>query len=138
MGVPTYRVPPCDEGHTLHWIGRGETPPVGPRSRAETGVAWYGSEVVCGCVVWSAQRWEVSYGFMRGTRRSRSSALYILIAGHRGEIVAASNSANQGLHSRQFLIAQGYKIGPVIMYQDNLSSRQCLLEVGLVRSAQVI
>jgi hypothetical protein len=38
-----------------------------------------------------------------------------------GELVAASNSANQGLHSRQFLIAQGYKMGPVIMYQDNLS-----------------
>jgi hypothetical protein len=38
-----------------------------------------------------------------------------------GELVAASNSANQGLHSRQFLIAQGYKMGPVILYQDNLS-----------------
>jgi hypothetical protein len=53
-----------------------------------------------------------------------------------GELVAASNSANQGLHSRQFLIAQGYKMGPVIMYQDNLSQDvwRCLLEVGLVRS----
>jgi hypothetical protein len=38
-----------------------------------------------------------------------------------GELVAASNSANQGLHARQFLIGQGYKMGPVVMYQDNLS-----------------
>ena len=38
-----------------------------------------------------------------------------------GELVAASNSANQGLHSRQFLISQGYKMGPVILYQDNPS-----------------
>jgi hypothetical protein len=38
-----------------------------------------------------------------------------------GELIAASNLANQGLHSRQFLIAQGYKMGPVILYQDNLS-----------------
>jgi hypothetical protein len=43
-----------------------------------------------------------------------------------GELVAASNSANQGLHSRQFLIAQGYKMGPVIMYQDNLSCMRML------------
>jgi hypothetical protein len=62
MGVPTYRVPPCDEGYTLYLTGRGETPPVGPlypvdpgpRSRAETGGAWYGREVVCGCILWCA------------------------------------------------------------------------------------
>jgi hypothetical protein len=39
-----------------------------------------------------------------------------------GELVAVvSNAANQGLSSRQFLIAQGYKMEPVILYQDNLS-----------------
>jgi hypothetical protein len=38
-----------------------------------------------------------------------------------GELVAVSNAANQGLNSRQFLIAQGYKMKPVILYQDNLS-----------------
>jgi hypothetical protein len=39
-----------------------------------------------------------------------------------GELVAVSNAANQGLNSRQFLIAQGHKMGPVIMYQDNLGN----------------
>jgi hypothetical protein len=43
-----------------------------------------------------------------------------------GELVAASNSANQCLHSRQSLMAQGYTMGPVIMYQDNLSSMAML------------
>jgi hypothetical protein len=99
----------------------------GPRSRAETRGAWHGSEVVCGCVLWSAQRWEVSYGFMRGNRGSRSSELYIFKARHRGQEQHRRRASGDielsepGLHSRQFLIAQGYNMGPVIMYQDNLS-----------------
>jgi hypothetical protein len=37
------------------------------------------------------------------------------------EVVATSDSANQALHVRQFLIEQGYDQGPVEIYQDNLS-----------------
>jgi hypothetical protein len=57
-----------------------------------------------------------------GAVHCRSSKQDIVVkSSTEGELVAASNSANQGLHSRQFLIAQGYKMGPVILYQDNLS-----------------
>jgi hypothetical protein len=35
--------------------------------------------------------------------------------------VALSDSANQGLHLRKFLLAQGHRVGPVTVYQDNLS-----------------
>lgn len=45
------------------------------------------------------------------------------------ELVALSDSANQGLHTRNFLLAQGYKCGPVIIYQDNLSC-MALIERG--------
>jgi Reverse transcriptase (RNA-dependent DNA polymerase) len=48
-----------------------------------------------------------------------------------GELVAVSNAANQGLNSRQFLIAQGYKMKPVILYQDNLS---CMVMLARGRS----
>ena len=37
------------------------------------------------------------------------------------EFVAASDSMNQALHIRQLLLNQGYKLGPVKLYQDNLS-----------------
>ena len=37
------------------------------------------------------------------------------------ELVALSDSANQGLYVRNFLIAQGYAMGPVVAYQDNTS-----------------
>lgn len=37
------------------------------------------------------------------------------------ELVALSDSANQGLHLRMFLIGQGHEVGPVTVYQDNLS-----------------
>ena len=37
------------------------------------------------------------------------------------ELIALSDSANQALYTRNFLMAQGYKCGPVIVYQDNLS-----------------
>ena len=38
------------------------------------------------------------------------------------ELVALSDSANQGLYIRNFLISQGYTMEPVIIYQDNMSS----------------
>jgi hypothetical protein len=48
------------------------------------------------------------------------------------ELVALSDSASQGLHTRNFVIAQGYQCGPVIIYQDNLS---CMALVERGRSA---
>ena len=45
------------------------------------------------------------------------------------ELIALSDSANQGLHTRNFLLAQGHKRGPVIIYQDNLSC-MALMERG--------
>jgi hypothetical protein len=57
-----------------------------------------------------------------GAVHCRSSKEDIVVkSSTEGELIAASNLANQGLHSRQFLIARGYKMGPVILYQDNLS-----------------
>jgi hypothetical protein len=37
------------------------------------------------------------------------------------ELVGLSDSANQGFHIRNFIIAQGHDIGPLVLYQDNLS-----------------
>ena len=48
------------------------------------------------------------------------------------ELVALSDSTNQGIHVRNFLIAQGYKMEPLIIYQDNLS---CMALVERGRSA---
>jgi hypothetical protein len=38
------------------------------------------------------------------------------------ELVAVSDAANQGFHLRHFVLAQGYDIGPLIIYQDNMST----------------
>ena len=37
------------------------------------------------------------------------------------ELVAASDSANQALFVREFMIQQGHKMKPVVIFQDNLS-----------------
>jgi hypothetical protein len=37
------------------------------------------------------------------------------------ELVALSDSATQAIHLRNFVQAQGYEMGPVVIYQDNLS-----------------
>jgi hypothetical protein len=37
------------------------------------------------------------------------------------ELVALSDMASQALHVRNFLISQGYDIGPVVIHQDNMS-----------------
>ena len=37
------------------------------------------------------------------------------------ELVGLSDTASQAIHMRNFVIAQGYDIGPVIIYQDNMS-----------------
>ena len=47
------------------------------------------------------------------------------------ELIALSDSANQGLYVRNFLLSQGYKVGPVTIYQDNTS---CMTLVDRGRS----
>lgn len=47
------------------------------------------------------------------------------------ELIGLSDSANQGLHVRNFLVRQGYRMEPVIVYQDNLS---CMALVARGRS----
>ena len=37
------------------------------------------------------------------------------------ELVGLSDTASQGIHTRRFLVAQGYDIGPVKIHQDNMS-----------------
>jgi hypothetical protein len=45
------------------------------------------------------------------------------------ELVGLSDSANQGFHIRNFIIAQGHQPGPFVLYQDNLSC-MALIEKG--------
>ena len=47
------------------------------------------------------------------------------------ELIGLSDSANQGLHMRNFLVMQGYKMPAVIIYQDNLS---CMALIARGRS----
>lgn len=37
------------------------------------------------------------------------------------ELVGLSDTASQAIHLRNFVIAQGYEVGPAVIYQDNLS-----------------
>jgi len=37
------------------------------------------------------------------------------------ELIGLSDAANIGIHMRNFLIAQGYRLGPLRIYQDNTS-----------------
>ena len=48
------------------------------------------------------------------------------------ELVALSDSANQALHVRNFIIGQGHSCGPVTIYQDNMS---CMALINRGRSA---
>ena len=48
------------------------------------------------------------------------------------ELVALSDSANQALHVRNFIIGQGYPCGRVTIYQDNMS---CMALIERGRSA---
>ena len=45
------------------------------------------------------------------------------------ELVALSDSASQVLHTRAFIMAQGYECGPMTAYQDNMSC-MALIERG--------
>ena len=48
------------------------------------------------------------------------------------ELVALSDSANQALHMRSFIMAQGHSCGPVTIHQDNMS---CMALIDRGRSA---
>ena len=37
------------------------------------------------------------------------------------ELVALSDIASQTIHDRGFVFAQGHTVGPVVIYQDNIS-----------------
>ena len=37
------------------------------------------------------------------------------------ELVGLSDTASQAIHLRNFVMAQGYEIGPALIYQDNMS-----------------
>jgi hypothetical protein len=51
------------------------------------------------------------------------------------ELVCASDSGNQVLHLRQFLINQGYPPMPAVMFQDNMSTI-ALIEKGMSTSTR--
>lgn len=46
------------------------------------------------------------------------------------ELVGLSDSAAQAIHLRNFVIEQGYELGPVIIYQDNLSAMALMKRGG--------
>lgn len=48
------------------------------------------------------------------------------------ELVGLSDAANQGFHVRNFMLAQGYNISPLIVYQDNMSCIAILTRGGSI------
>ena len=60
-----------------------------------------------------------------------SKQLIVTKSSTEAELVGLSDSANQGIFIRTFLIAQGYKMEPVVIYQDNQS---CMALVARGRS----
>jgi hypothetical protein len=90
------------------------------------------SEKLCAMdFIWGAQRWEVAQGIVRGHREvgavhCRSAKQSIVSkSSMEAELVGLSDSANhdsnQGLHARNFLARQGYRMPLVTVYQDNMS-----------------
>ena len=64
-------------------------------------------------------------------------------------LVELSDTASQAIHLINFVIAQGYKIGPALIYQDNMScmalmkrggpgSERSMLEIDHNRTLQMI
>jgi len=45
------------------------------------------------------------------------------------ELIAASDEIGEGIHVRDFLIEQGYTVGPATLHQDNMSTMK-LIEKG--------
>ncbi len=69
---------------------------------------------VTGCAVGIGQHALVHYHSSKQPIIAKSST--------EAELIAVSDSANQAIHLRSFLIAQGYPERPAILYQDNMSA----------------
>ena len=46
------------------------------------------------------------------------------------ELVGLSDTASQAIHLRNFVIAQGYEVGPAVVYQDNMSTMALMKRGG--------
>ena len=69
----------------------------------------------------------------RGAVHSKSAKQQIVTkSSTEAELVALSDSSNQALHMRNFIIGQGHTCGPVTVYQDNMS---CMSLIERGRSA---
>ena len=69
----------------------------------------------------------------RGAVHSKSAKQQIVTkSSTEAELVALSDSTNQALHVRHFIIGQGHACGPVTVYQDNMS---CMSLIERGRSA---
>ena len=81
---------------------------------------------------------DASYGVHQGSGKSHTGCAIVLgdagvlaarsakqkivtKSSTEAELVGLSDSAAQAIHLRNFVIEQGYSVGPVIVYQDNLS-----------------
>ena len=81
---------------------------------------------------------DAAYGVHTGSGRSHTGCVIVLGDGGpvyakstkqkivtksstEAELVALSDFASQAIHMRNFLLGQGYKLGPAIVYQDNKS-----------------
>jgi hypothetical protein len=90
---------------------------------------------------------DASYGVHTTTGRSHTGCA--IVVGHAGpvyvksskqkivtkssteaELVALSDTASQVIHLRNFIIAQGYDVGPAVIYQDNLSCMALMKKGG--------
>ena len=70
---------------------------------------------------------------MRGAVQCKSAKQQIVTeSSTEAELVALSDSTNQALYLRNFIIGQGHTPGPVMVYQDNMS---CMSLIGRERSA---
>jgi hypothetical protein len=107
----------------------------GAGDSAKARQAWDRGESVHRCGKRRSCGWEVPHGQLCRDRGLGSCAFksgkqqIIKKSSTEAELVALSDSANQGLHTRSFLMVQGYECGPISVYQDNVSC-MALIERG--------